>query len=408
MWFALSLTPALVFIALSLGPWRAWLPPDSSAEGQVTGKKSVVAMIAALGAGAVVAIPVELGVGVLGRWFGVDAKAQVTGALASMLATLLVFAPLEEAAKAGAAWPFRSRYLHEGRQGALLGAAVAVGFACVEVALYFTREKSSIPGALAMSRAGLAVVARALTGAAWGYALATLPHKRYPDKRFWLTWCAVTVLRGLHDHLVFGKGLAALLASMPLLAGMVMVAYVAARQIAPVPPLGSASGRLSFLPSLPPPPSFRAMRDALRRAERPVMLHWIVLGTLVTMGVVISCVVGAVVAGRRAGVDFGAVDEGQVTGAVPLALVGAAVLWAFLVSGYLVARASGAVSVLEPAFAAALAIVAALVLLGLAAPVAVVFALAFAPIAFGLACAGAWVGIGAVASGPLPPRRPRR
>jgi hypothetical protein len=228
-----------------------------------------------------------------------------------------------------------------------------------------------------------------------------------------LVWCSVTVLRGLHDHLVFGKGLAALLASVPLLAGMIMVAYGAARGIAQAPaspasPAVRGSGRLSFFPSLPPPPSFRAMRDALRRAERPVMLHWIVLGTLVTVGVVIVCVVGAVVAGRRAGVDFSAVDEGQITGAVPLALVGAAVMCAFLVSGYLVARASGAESVLEPAFAAALAIVAALVLLGLAAPVAVVFALAFAPIAFGLACAGAWVGSGTADSRPLATRRPRR
>jgi hypothetical protein len=60
----------------------------------------------------------------------------------------------------------------------------------------------------------------------------------------------------------------------------------------------------------------------------------------------------------------------------------------------LVARASGADSVLEAALSTGLAIVGMLVMLGLAAPVAVVFALAFAPIAFGLACAGAWVGIG--------------
>jgi hypothetical protein len=59
----------------------------------------------------------------------------------------------------------------------------------------------------------------------------------------------------------------------------------------------------------------------------------------------------------------------------------------------LIARASGAQSMIEPAIAAGLAIMGTLVLLGLAAPISVVFALAFAPIAFGLACAGAWVGM---------------
>jgi hypothetical protein len=124
------------------------------------------------------------------------------------------------------------------------------------------------------------------------------------------------------------------------------------------------------------------------------MLRWILLGALVTMGVIITSVVGTVLVARRFGVDFSAVDEGEMTGAIPLALLGLGVLLAFPASGFLVARASGADSVLEAALSTGLAIVGTLVMLGLAAPVAVVFALAFAPIAFGLACAGAWVGIG--------------
>ena len=59
------------------------------------------------------------------------------------------------------------------------------------------------------------------------------------------------------------------------------------------------------------------------------------------------------------------------------------ILAAFPVSGFLVARASGVPTLLEPALSAGLAIVAALVLLGLAAPIAMVFALAFSPIALG-------------------------
>jgi hypothetical protein len=136
------------------------------------------------------------------------------------------------------------------------------------------------------------------------------------------------------------------------------------------------------------------MRDALKRAERPVMFRWIMLGALVTMGVIIACVVGSVYAGWRWGIDFGAVDEGEVTGMAPLVFIGLGVLFAFPVSGFLIARASAAESVLEPALSAAVAIAGTLVMLGLAEPVALVFAVAFAPIAFGLACVGAWVGIG--------------
>src|SRR5262249_50829210 len=156
----------------------------------------------------------------------------------------------------------------------------------------------------------------------------------------------VVGLRSLCDHLVFGRGVAALLGALPLFVGIVIVSFMAAREIAPrVLPLAVRTGRLSFFPAMPPP-SLSAMRSALRRAERPVMLHWIPLGALVTMGVIITCVVSVVVAGRRLGVDFSVVDEGEVTGAVPLALMGVGVVLAFPASGYLVARASGAASVL--------------------------------------------------------------
>jgi hypothetical protein len=49
-------------------------------------------------------------------------------------------------------------------------------------------------------------------------------------------------------------------------------------------------------------------------------------------------------------------------------------------------------TLLEPALAAALALVLTLLILGIAAPVAVIFAIACSPIAWALACAGAWIG----------------
>jgi hypothetical protein len=123
------------------------------------------------------------------------------------------------------------------------------------------------------------------------------------------------------------------------------------------------------------------------------MLHWIAIGALVTLGVVIVALGGAVYAGHAIGVDFALADEADVRSSGPLVLLGSATLAGFPVAGYLVARASAAHSVLEPAMGAALAILAAVGLLSLAAPVAAVFALAAAPLAFALACGGAWFGL---------------
>jgi hypothetical protein len=67
---------------------------------------------------------------------------------------------------------------------------------------------------------------------------------------------------------------------------------------------------------------------------------------------------------------------------------------AFPAAGYLVARASGTKSVLEPALGASLAVFGAVLFLSVTTPIAAVFALALTPIAFILASAGAWLGIG--------------
>jgi hypothetical protein len=252
-------------------------------------------------------------------------------------------------------------------------------------------------GAAVLARVLLATVARLFCAAGWGYMLGRARSRSTPllGRNVIVAWAAATLLRGVYDHLVFGRGLVGLLGVAPLFVGMIVVAVGAVRDFVPrALPTWHPSGRLSFLPSIPPPPSLTAMRDALKRAERPVMLHWIALGALVTMGVIIACVVGSVYAGWRWGIDFSTVEEGEVAGVAPLLFIGMGVLLAFPVSGFLVARASAAESVLEPALSAAVAIAGTLVMLGLAEPVALVFAVAFAPIAFGLACVGAWVGIG--------------
>jgi len=394
---ALALVPVVLYLALVLSAWKASPWRRSRAGDPLEGMRQVRAAGLALALGFVVALPIEWIVRRSGASLGVDAKMQVTGAWASILTTLFIFAPLEEAGKLGAVLAVPPRIFKGAWEGVLVGAGVAAGFACLELG-WFMRDAAhhSEEPVFLVARAVQATIARLFAGAIWGYAVG---RARGRGRRFGRTatiaWILATLLRGLYDHLIFARGLAALLGSIPLFVGIVVVSYLAVRELGsqPVQRTRSPSGRPQ--PISAPPPSLRTVRDALRRAERPVMLRWIVLGAIVTVGVIVSAVAGAVVLGLRLGVDFSAVDEGEVAGAVPLALIGLGVLLAFPASGYLVARASGADSVLEAALSTGLAIAGTLVMLGLAAPVAVVFALAFAPIAFALACAGAWIGIGA-------------
>jgi hypothetical protein len=134
------------------------------------------------------------------------------------------------------------------------------------------------------------------------------------------------------------------------------------------------------------------VREALRRADQPILLRWILFGALVTMGTMVAGLGLSVGLGLWAHIDFSLVDEHDVTTTAPLALLSAGLLAGFPVAGFLVARASNLPTLLEPALATGLAILATLIVLGFAAPIALVFALAFSPVAFGLACAGAWIG----------------
>jgi hypothetical protein len=110
----------------------------------------------------------------------------------------------------------------------------------------------------------------------------------------------------------------------------------------------------------------------------------------VTLGLVLSLSVASVFIGRRLGIDFTLADEADVRSSGPLALMGIAVLLAFPIAGFLIARASSSRSMLEPALATLLSLVALIALLAATAPAAVLFALALVPIAIGLCCGGAW------------------
>jgi len=214
---------------------------------------------------------------------------------------------------------------------------------------------------------------------------------------FALAWGGATLLHGSFDHIVFGRGPGVMVLAAPLLVTMLALAYAmarktSAREAALAPVLQAArSSRSSEASS--PPSTIREIWHALEPKHEPLMLHWICVGTLVTAGLGLVSLGGALYLGHVVGLDFAAADEADVRSNGPLLFLATAVGSAFPASGYLVARASGTRSVLEPALGAALTVLGAVLFLSVTTPIAAVFALALAPIAFVLAAGGAWFGI---------------
>ena len=327
-------------------------------------------------------------------WTGLDMSARVAGAAGSMLFLFGFAAPIREAAKVCAMWPaFRSKWFDEPTDGLVYSSSASLGFAVIECMLMLQRHPF---GWIWIVRTLIALPAHVFFACAWGYALGRVKRDKTPGPIFPVAWIAATAVHGLYIHLTYGRGAGALVGDIPLLLAMVGPVVFAIRDLRSrevhSERVSVMLERVSHLSIVSAPPSLRTVREAMHREGQPITLRWIVVGVFVTIGAMTLGLAGSIAFGHWAHVDFSIVDEHDVTTTAPVALLGSGVLLAFPLSGYLVARASNLPTLLEPAIATALAIVVALALLGLAAPVALVFALAFSPIAWGLACAGAWVG----------------
>jgi hypothetical protein len=321
-------------------------------------------------------------------WTGLSFEASVAGAASALLAQFALAAPLEEGLKVLVVWPlYTTRRITSPLLGSTYAVAAAAGFASAEAATLAILDGAA---ALSIARLCVALPAHLFFAGFWGYALGSGRSVR--GSWFSLTWLIAMLLHGLYDHIVFGRGPGLLVLTAPLLLFMALAAWLALREVAPQPD-SVPSSFSPLLAGLPEPPSLGAMRQALQRTDRPLMLHWIAIGALVTIGVMIALIALAVFVGHRIGIDFAMADEADVRSSAPLALLGAAVLAAFPIAGYLVARASAAHGVLEPAMAAGIAIVLVIAMLSVTAPIAVVFALAVAPVAFAQACGGARFGL---------------
>jgi len=307
---------------------------------------------------------------------------RVAGTGSALLAAFLLAAPLEEAAKTLVVWPlYRMRRIDGPRLGLCYAVAAAAGFAA---ALGLWRLWSTpfdwVLGLRVLSQ----VPAQLFFAGVWGYSLGA--RRGQSGSWFGATWLTCVALHGLYQHIVWGRGPGFLVAVLPLLGFMVIGAASVLREVNP------ERQTLAKL-HLPEPPRLSLVTEALNPRDQPLMVRWVVLGAFVNVGLMFALLVGAVALGHRLGVDFSTAEESNMASAGPLALLGAALLAAFPIAGYLVARASSSNGVLEPALAAALALASIVAILALVAPLGVLFALAVAPLAFGLACGGAWIGL---------------
>ena len=343
--------------------------------------------------GSVAALVSLLVVGRAAGLTGLDVRVSAAGESGALVFLFFVVAPAQEAGKVAAAWPaFLSKHFDEPYDGVVYAASSALGFAAVENGFILHAHPT---GGIWLARALLSLPAHVFFACFWGYALGRAKQSKARIPVFPAAFLASIVAHGLYAHFVYGRGPGALLAVTPLLAVMGVIAWLLARDLrlrGDRPSRMPSGSRLSRLSIVAQPPSLSAVRSALTRADQPVKVRWVFFGSLVTIGAMIVGLGAGVLMARVLKIDLSTVDEHDVGAAAPVLLLGIGLLASFPTSGWLIARAAGVRTLLEPALACVLALVITLTGLGFAAPFTVVFALALSPIAWVLACVGAWIG----------------
>ncbi|MBM4360269.1 MAG: protease PrsW [Deltaproteobacteria bacterium] len=316
------------------------------------------------------------------------------------LYSLAVAAPLEMALTTSAVAPYwtlrrarrseRWRERPTEREGVVFAGAAAVGLGAMRHALLAVRSHALLDAARLLA-SGFAFP---LLAALWGYSLGKDPERGLRARNLGAVWLGSVVFLAVLDDLLLRRGALALLAGALVLGGLAATVAYLWRDPPPAVAPAESTGRLSLLFSAPAP-SIGAIREAFRQEDRPLTMRWLAIGVLVNAGAMLTGLVVAVLLGRRVAVDFAAVDRPDAGAAAlgPVSLLALGALAAFPVAGFLVARAAGTRSVLEPALSSAFAMLVLLVVFGLLAPSSLVFVIAVTPVAFALSCAGAWFGI---------------
>lgn len=292
---------------------------------------------------------------------------------------LLVEVPVLEGAKALLIWPlYRSGLLTSGLFGSLHGAFVGAAFfagECMRFAILGDPGPSPFELRLLLS-----FPFQVVAPAAYCHLLGVRGRDRY----FGLAWVGCTCIHAIARHILLVKGGSSWAIALPLAFLVSWLGFwLLFRQAGP----SRRSSAFFELEGL-------SLREVFRPARRPLSFVWIAFGAFVTLGVVLVLLGLAVYAGHQFGIDFALAEEGSgYSGVIPVVLLGSAMLGAFPFSAYLVARASNADSVVEPAWSTAMAIVLVLALFSVTEPTALIVALGTAPVGFALACLGAWFGL---------------
>jgi hypothetical protein len=326
------------------------------------------------------------------RLTGLDVRVSEVGSSGALVFAFFVVAPLEEAGTFAAVWPsLLAKRFDQPFDGVAYATASALGCATVEALAALHAQSRGVW----IARVILALPAHVFCASLWGYALGRARPSRRRRSLFPLAFVASTVAHGLYTYFVYGRGPGALLALTPILLAMGFVSWLLSRDLVArheLHALTPPSSRRSRLSLLSQPPSLATVRAALRAGNEPVRLGWIAFGAVVTFGAMIVGLLAGAIATRLLHVDLAAVEERDIRSSAPVLFLGAGLLASFPVSGWLIARAAGVHTLLEPALAAMLGLLLAAVTLGFAAPSTVVFALAVSPMAWLLSCLGAWAG----------------
>jgi RsiW-degrading membrane proteinase PrsW (M82 family) len=326
---------------------------------------------------------------------GLDIRVSAAGQTGALVFLFLVIAPLQEAVEVASVWPaMLLKRFDQPFDGVVYGTCAALGFAAVQSATVLYTHPT---GSIWIARVLLALPSRVFCACLWGYALGRAKRARHRFPLFPGAFVGAVLAHGLYAHFLYGRGPGAVFAVTPLLAAMGFLAWflgrdLAARASAPRQSLPPPSSRRGPLSRLSQPPSLASVRAALRADDEPIRVVWILFGAMATFGAMIVGIAAGVVAAHALHVDLARIDEHDAAASAPVLLLGVGLLASFPTSGWLMARAAGVHTLLEPALSAVLALVLTLVTLGFAAPFTVVFALALSPIAWLLSCIGAWLG----------------
>jgi hypothetical protein len=313
-------------------------------------------------------------------WLGVSSERTGSdetayGAAGSLLAMLVFSAPLEEGLKLLVVWPMHAyRHLITRADSLLAALSVAAGFALFAGgwSVFQTATPEAV-GELLWLRVCLASWAHLFFAGVWAYVLGDSHLRGW----FQVTWLGATLFHGMYDHIVLVRSAGTLVVVVPILLTTAAFAWVGLRVVGALP---------------------RALQWSTvgegRLTTRGTTLRWrwVVGGAFVSTGILLVAFLGAVLVGHGIGLDFAAANEEDVRANGPLLLLGLGVLSAFPLAGYLLAVASSATRISEPATGVALSVVIVMGVLSLATPTALVFLATVAPAALALGCVGAWFG----------------